>query len=203
MGTTGSGDGQFYGSSGVAVDDSGRIYVTDLGNNRVQKFTSKGVFLTKWGIHGVKDIGLSRPYGIAIGPDRLVYVVDAGNQCIKVYRSLIDQAVTPGEKQLITWGKIRQSVLYQNYPNPFNPETWMPYQLSRDSRVSITIHNATGVVVRRLDLGWKQSGIYQTQAHAAYWDGIDNSGQPVASGVYFYQFKADEFLAVRKMILIR
>jgi len=149
-------------------------------------------------------MGLSYPAGIAVSDSGVVYVADTGNQCIKVYRPLNNRfAVEPQRKQLVTWGRVKRTKLYQNYPNPFNPETWMPYQLSRQSRISITIHNATGVVVRRLDLGWKQSGIYQTQAHAAYWDGMDDSGQPVASGIYFYQLKADEFLAARKMILIR
>jgi hypothetical protein len=109
--------------------------------------------------------------------------------------------VEPQGKQLVTWGGVKQTELYQNYPNPFNPETWMPYQLSRDSMVSITIHNATGVVVRRLDLGWKQSGVYQTQAHAAYWDGRNEAGEQVSSGVYFYTIQAGDFTATGKMAL--
>jgi hypothetical protein len=93
--------------------------------------------------------------------------------------------------------------LYQNYPNPFNPETWIPYSLSKESNVIIKIYNIDGQMIRMLDLGHKLPAFYVKQGQAAYWDGQDNRGDNVVSGVYFYVFQAGNFTAIRKMLLIR
>ena len=93
--------------------------------------------------------------------------------------------------------------LLQNYPNPFNPETWLPYQLAAETMVLIRIYNANGQLVRQLDLGHQQAGSYLDRDEAAYWDGKDETGQPVSSGVYFYQIKAGDFSAVRKMTIVK
>ncbi|MDP6598461.1 MAG: Ig-like domain-containing protein [Candidatus Poribacteria bacterium] len=93
--------------------------------------------------------------------------------------------------------------LSQNYPNPFNPETWIPYHLSVDSQVEITIYEATGQQVRRLKVGWQTAGNYQGQDRAAYWDGRNKLGEPVASGVYFYTIQAGDFSDTRKMLLMK
>jgi hypothetical protein len=93
--------------------------------------------------------------------------------------------------------------LEQNYPNPFNPETWIPYQLARSSYVIIRIYRSTGELMRTLDLGRKEPGFYMEKMKAAYWDGTDDAGQRVSSGVYFYTIQADEFTATRKMLLCR
>jgi hypothetical protein len=91
--------------------------------------------------------------------------------------------------------------LGQNYPNPFNPETWIPYQLARSAEVTVKIYKATGEIVRVLDIGYKQAGIYKNRDSSAYWDGRDESGQKVSSGVYFYTIKADNFTATKKMLI--
>ncbi len=84
-------------------------------------------------------------------------------------------------------GQPVQNLLLQNYPNPFNPETWIPYQLSEDSLVSISIYDTTGRLVRTLSLGFQSAGFYNSQGRAAYWDGRNALGERVASGIYFYQ----------------
>ena len=89
----------------------------------------------------------------------------------------------------------------QNYPNPFNPETWIPYQLARSADVTVKIYKATGEMVRILNIGYKQAGTYTDRTNSAYWDGRDDSGQKVSSGVYFYTIKADNFTATRKMLV--
>lgn len=94
-------------------------------------------------------------------------------------------------------------MLMQNYPNPFNPETWIPYQLSADSEVVISIYNTDGERIRQFDLGYQQVGTYITRERAVYWDGEDRYGQPVASGVYFYQIQAGAFSTNRKMVIIK
>jgi len=96
-----------------------------------------------------------------------------------------------------------EMALGQNYPNPFNPETWIPYQLAQPSYVSIRIYRSTGELTRSLDLGIKEPGFYADKMKAAYWDGTDDTGQKVSSGVYFYTIQADGFAATRKMLLLQ
>ena len=96
-----------------------------------------------------------------------------------------------------------QNVLLQNFPNPFNPETWIPYQLKDNSEVTIKIFDANGGLVRELALGNKLAGIYTSSDRSAYWDGKDKFGMPVASGVYFYTIKTNDFSAVRKLTILK
>jgi subtilisin family serine protease len=93
--------------------------------------------------------------------------------------------------------------VFQNYPNPFNPETWIPYQLSKPTDVSITIYNVSGQLVKRLDLGSKTPGHYTDKSKAAYWDGTNEAGERVSSGIYFYQLQAGQDASVRKMIVVK
>ena len=96
-----------------------------------------------------------------------------------------------------------ETTLSANYPNPFNPETWIPYQLANTSDVKITIYDGRGRVVRRLDFGHQPAGYYTRRSHAAYWDGKNNMGESVASGIYFYQFEADNTSLLRKMLILK
>ena len=93
--------------------------------------------------------------------------------------------------------------LFPNYPNPFNPETWIPYQLSEASSVTMTIYDTFGNVAKRLDLGYQPKGVYRTQNRAAHWDGFNQSGDPVASGVYFVELKTEGYQQTRPMLLLR
>ena len=95
------------------------------------------------------------------------------------------------------------SSLLQNYPNPFNPETWIPYGLSEDAQVTIEIYNTTGEIVRRLVIGHKAAGLYYSTDRAAYWDGQNQSGEQVASGVYFYRIVAGQYDQTRKMVILK
>ncbi|RKU37948.1 hypothetical protein C6495_01005 [Candidatus Poribacteria bacterium] len=95
----------------------------------------------------------------------------------------------------------KETVLLANYPNPFNPETWIPYQLSEAAEVTVTIHASDGKLVRTLELGQMPAGVYQSRSRAAYWDGRNTQGEPVASGVYFYTLRAGDFEATRKMLI--
>ena len=94
-----------------------------------------------------------------------------------------------------------ETSLLPNYPNPFNPETWIPYQLAKPVDVSVSIYAADGKLVRTLILGHKQAGIYQSKSRAAYWDGRNQQGEPVASGIYFYTLTAGDFTATKKMLI--
>ena len=96
-----------------------------------------------------------------------------------------------------------KTVLLHNYPNPFNPETWIPYHLSEPTDVTLTIYAIDGKVVRRLDLGHQPAGYYQSKSRAAHWDGRNNVGERVASGIYFYSVTAGEFFATKKMLILK
>ena len=93
--------------------------------------------------------------------------------------------------------------LLPNFPNPFNPETWIPYQLARDSHVRISIYSSKGVLVRHFDLGPQPQGFYTDKHYAAYWDGRNDDGELLASGVYVYVFRAGSFRASRRMAIVR
>ena len=95
----------------------------------------------------------------------------------------------------------QETAVLANYPNPFNPETWIPYQLAVPAEVALTIYDMNGGVVRRLEVGHQQAGLYQNRNRALYWDGRNDRGESVASGLYFYTLRADEFTATRKMLI--
>ena len=95
----------------------------------------------------------------------------------------------------------KETALLANYPNPFNPETWIPYQLAKPAEVTLHIYGVDGTLVRTLSLGHKPVGIYQSRSRAAYWDGRNAVGEPIASGVYFYTLTAGDFTATRKMLI--
>ena len=106
-------------------------------------------------------------------------------------------------QQLLTLFTPEKTALLANYPNPFNPETWIPYQLSEPTNVRLTLYDINGRVVRDLDLGHQRAGKYESRSRAAYWDGRNAIGEPVASGLYFYTLTAGDFTATRKMLILK
>ena len=107
-------------------------------------------------------------------------------------RRIISRAVSP-----------EHSALLQNFPNPFNPDTWIPYQLREDGEVVINIFDMRGKLVREFDLGFRSAGLHVGQDRAVHWDGTNNAGETVASGVYFYSIRAGDFGAVKKLTVVR
>ena len=95
------------------------------------------------------------------------------------------------------------SALLPNYPNPFNPETWIPYHLATDADVTLAIYDVRGSMVRMLTLGHQPAGVYESRGRAAYWDGKNQHGEPVASGLYFYTLTAGDFTATRKLLIAK
>jgi hypothetical protein len=103
------------------------------------------------------------------------------------------------------WAVVPDSMeLLQNYPNPFNPETWIPYRLSESTEVKLRIYNTSGRLIRTLELGQQRPGAYVDKERAIYWDGKNENGEDVSSGVYFYELSTTgKFVSVRKMVLAR
>ena len=89
-------------------------------------------------------------------------------------------------------------VLAQNYPNPFNPTTEVAFSLARTSDISLIVYNVLGQEVKLL-----ADGTYTTGDHKVVWDGKDNMGQAVSSGVYFYRLIAENFMTEKKMLLLK
>ena len=118
--------------------------------------------------------------------------------------SLTDPAYLRGItvlEQLLMALTPKETALLANFPNPFNPETWIPYHLAKDAEVTLHIYAVNGTLVRALALGHQAAGMYQRKSRAAYWDGKNELGEPVASGVYFYTLTAGDFSATRKLLI--
>ena len=106
-------------------------------------------------------------------------------------------------EQLLASLTPKETVLLPNYPNPFNPETWIPYQLSEPADVTLNIYAVNGILVRTLLLGYQLPGYYKNKNQAAYWDGCNNLGEPVANGIYFYYLQTNELSPLRKMVILK
>ena len=104
-------------------------------------------------------------------------------------------------QSLLTVLTPKETVLLPNYPNPFNPETWIPYQLAEPTDVTVRVYEVSGALVRTLALGYQSAGTYQSRSRAAYWDGKNELGEPVASGIYFYTLSAGRSTATRRMVI--
>ena len=142
-----------------------------------------------------------------VGDALIIEVYDASGELIRtlhheldaedIRRAFTELRLTPDD--MIP----RTTALLPNYPNPFNPETWMPYQLAIDTHAAIRIFTPAGTLVRKFELGFQGAGFYVGKSRAAYWDGRNNSGEPVASGTYFYQLITPEWTATRKMVILK
>ena len=115
-------------------------------------------------------------------------------------------------EQLLVSLTPKETELLSNYPNPFNPETWIPYRLAEDAFVTLTIYDPSGWVVRAFDVGHRIASAYENRSKAIYWDGKNNLGEQVVSGVYFYQLRvensrskteAGDYAATRKMVILK
>jgi hypothetical protein len=118
----------------------------------------------------------------------------AGNESL--YSPEISAVITSVEER--SGGVPTVYALEQNFPNPFNPETWIKYQLPASVHVRLSIYNALGQEVRRL-VDYTQPAAY----HQVVWDGRDNAGNPLPSGVFFYRLETSKFTSIKKMVMMR
>ena len=117
--------------------------------------------------------------------------------------SLLFSAALTNLKHLLEPLPPEQTRLLANYPNPFNPETWIPYRLAEDAFVTLTIYDGAGQIVRTLDVGHRVAAVYESRSKAIYWDGRNEFGEQVASGVYFYHLSTGDYSATRKMLILK
>ncbi|MCK4654679.1 MAG: right-handed parallel beta-helix repeat-containing protein [Candidatus Cloacimonetes bacterium] len=92
----------------------------------------------------------------------------------------------------------KKDYLHQNYPNPFNPETTISYQLPENGKVELTVYNLKGQKVKTL-----VNEVLPAGEHSIVWDGIDDNGKSVSSGIYFYKLKTENHEETKKMILMK
>ncbi len=116
----------------------------------------------------------------------------------------IPLSVEPRDNLALTmFGDIKRTALFQNFPNPFNPETWIPYTLADSAEVNVRIYDVEGKLVRKLDVGYQRADSYLSREKAVYWDGRNQLGESVSSGIYFYTLKADTFSDTRRMVILK
>ncbi len=101
---------------------------------------------------------------------------------------------------VVTFGYTFTKTITMRYPDE---ETWIPYQLPDDMDVCIRIYSVSGQLIKKLELGHKTAGSYTSKDKAAYWDGKNEAGEKVSSGVYFYTIQAGDFTATRKMVVAK
>ena len=161
-----------------------------------------------------KASGAAAPSALAMSGEFIpvgeVYTPDTSTEMV---RSWIAQAQAASDgslvfrqgianlKQLLASLIPESTTLLANYPNPFNPETWIPYQLAEPTVVTLHIYAVSGALVRTLALGHQSAGRYQDRSRAAYWDGKNEVGESVASGIYFYTLTAGDFTGTGKMVI--
>ena len=184
---------QLEGISGVTL----AVY---NGHTRVAEAVASNGFHATWA-------DMNRQAVVSVGDTLTIEVRDTTGELIRtlqhdisgadVRRAFTELRLTPAD--LIP----KRTVLLANYPNPFNPETWLPYQLANDAEVTIRIYSSVGQLVRHLDLGFQQAGYYIGKSRAAYWDGRNDLGERLASGVYFYQLSTPDSSATRKMVIMK
>ncbi|MCG9134561.1 5'-nucleotidase C-terminal domain-containing protein [Candidatus Poribacteria bacterium] len=184
---------QLEGISGVTLT----VY---NGHTRVAEAVGANGFHAAWADishQAVVSVGATLTIEVRDTTGSLIRTLQHEISAADIHRAFSELRLTPAD--LIP----KQTVLLANYPNPFNPETWLPYQLANDAEVTIRIYSAAGQLVRHLDLGFQQAGYYIGKSRAAYWDGLNDLGERLASGIYFYQLSTPESSATRKMVIMK
>ena len=126
------------------------------------------------------------------------YIYSSGN--VNMAPSIMPMEFAPA---LQDSASVLQTRLLHNYPDPFNPETWIPYELGHDADVRIEIYDSVGARVRLFDLRKQERGRYYTKTKALHWDGRNDSGEPVTSGVYFYTLNADGVSDTQQLVILK
>ncbi len=161
-----------------------------------QSQTISSYHVRKWSISASGGVVTSSSFcmkesalgGIAVGMSASNnYVLNSGMLIIDVDDPLFKQDALP-----------KMFELQQNFPNPFNPTTTIRYNLPKTSNVTVYIYNTVGQIVRKLNQPGQQPG-----SHQLTWDGKDETGQLLPSGVYMYQIEAEGFTDVKKMLLMK
>ena len=187
------------------------VIASELGNTG----TNLGVDVNRDGIVSIQDLVLVAGMfdGAAAAPSAQPQVPETLT-AVEVHQWLIDARTLEIRDPIMKRGFLtldqllacltpKGTELLANYPNPFNPETWIPYRLAEDAFVALTIYDTAGQVVRTLDVGHRIAAVYESRSKAIYWDGRNDVGEGVASGVYFYTLTAGDYSTTQKMVILK
>ncbi len=136
---------------------------------------------------------LAGPVGVFVDAAGNLFIGDSGNHRIRKVALAITAVVEVRDESLP-----QSFTLSQNYPNPFNPETTIRFDLPRSEEIDLAVYNLTGQQVATLVHGVREAGAYTLR-----WDGRDDDGRALASGVYLYRLTAGDRAATRKLLLLR
>ena len=152
----------------------------------------------------------------AAAPGQVERIKSTAEQIIAIQRALRELEAMPNKSQGIHFAiellrhylaiadqNVKETKLLPNYPNPFNPDTWIPYQLSKGSTVTVKIYDIHGRLIRTIDVGHKPVGYYLARERAVYWDGRNGKGESVSSGVYFYTLITGDYTQTRRLVIVK
>ncbi|MBT7097766.1 hypothetical protein HN937_10360, partial [Candidatus Poribacteria bacterium] len=151
----------------------------------------------------LREVPFSAPIRFAADGEHLFAGGPNGGRAL--YRTdeflgLVLADVSARGKLLTPWADVKRTRMLPNYPNPFNPETWIPFDLAEAGPATVTVYDAVGRAVRRIDLGYTTAGSHRTRDRAAYWDGRNDAGEPVASGAYVAEFSSGSVSQTRSRV---
>ena len=152
----------------------------------------------------------------AAAPGQVERIKSTAEQIIAIQRAVRELETMPNKSQHIQLAiellrrylsiadrNVQETKLLPNYPNPFNPETWIPYQLSEESTVTVKIYDVGGHLVRTIEAGLKPMGYYLTRERSVYWDGRNEDGERISSGIYFYTLNASDYTETRRLMIVK
>ncbi len=199
-GQYGNEDGQFVRMQGLAVDQLGRMFVADSYQGMIQVLDKNGAFLGLLGQFGYGPNKLAQPMDVILDKTNHLWVTSYNSNAVLVFDIKGLPTVLSDDTPLAVPLK---NELMQNYPNPFNSGTVIPFSLGQDGSVTINIYNCAGQKVRSACLGEYPKGSYPVKGKAYYWDGKNDAGKSVASGLYYYEIRLQNYHAVKRMLLIK
>ena len=142
---------------------------------------------------------------VASGDTLTLELIDAHEQLLSKpqYPCLTSTNIERAHLHTTLAAKPQATKLLPNFPNPFNPETWIPYTLAEASEVKIHIYDAKGHSIRSFSLGYKPAGWYGARSSAVHWDGRNDVGERVVSGLFFVEFRAETHQDVSRMLVAK
>jgi|GEM_PF-1140524 len=183
------------------VDNCGNLFVADVYNNRIVEFSPWSYPILVFGVQGDSAGQFKLPHGIALSNDgKYLYISDTYNNRVQKFLLRFEpQQQLAGGIMAMVDKFLNCFALKQNYPNPFKEKTKISYYIGRRvSNVVLKLYDASGRVIRILVNESQPSGKY-----TVIWDGKDEKGRDVSSGVYFCELKAGDFRKTRKMIILK
>ena len=185
---------------GITIDSNSRIYICDAFQSLVQIWDSDGNFITEIGGYMDDKTQLRIPLDAKFLTSNQLLITSYNSSKIFVYQlNLTESGLQAKSDDTI----IAKSSLLQNFPNPSNPDTWIPYTLHENSNVTIYIYNVLGNCIKTFKIGYQPAGKYISSNRALYWNGKNEQGVEVPSGLYFYKIQVNDFTSYKKLIIMK